>query len=330
MVKNEYNYTVSKPPDSNYIDSAKKAVMASTDINSKFLNLLANDYVNDSDTVVDALDTVRANIAYTNGTIGELDDNTKNTVDTIRVMSNAAVNQSVMNRVLQDQLINAENEYNILKENNVNKLRMVELNTYYIEKYKNYIDLMKLIILFSVPLLLITILLNKNILPYNIALILGGTILVVGLYMIITRIIDLSKRDNMNFNEYNLRDISGIAVGSENQTKNTIPYDISNWLKQEANTFGDDIEGINSKNQNCSNFNENTSSPCCWAAQDVSDGNAIFGWVPYDDLNIDKIPPNLTKSIKKNGYCFNINKNDTCNYLSKKGKNNLEGIYNCN
>ena len=40
-------------------------------------------------------------------------------------MGNAAVNQSVMNRVLQDQLINAENEYNILKENNVNKLRML-------------------------------------------------------------------------------------------------------------------------------------------------------------------------------------------------------------
>ena len=189
---------------------------------------------------------------------------------------------------------------------------------------------MKLIILFSVPLLLITILLNKNILPYNIALILGGTILVVGLYMIITRIIDLSKRDNMNFNEYNLRDISGITVGSENQTKNTIPYDISNWFKQEANTFGDDIEGINSKNQKCSNFHENSSSPCCWAAQDITDGNAIFGWVSYDDFNIDKIPQNLTKSIKKNGYCFNINNYDTCDYLSEQGKKKLKDKYNCN
>ena len=61
---------------------------------------------------------------------------------------------------------------------------------------------MKSIIIICVPLLLITILGNKGILPGNLAYWLGGIGLIVGLGIIGVKVFDLYYRDNFNFNEY--------------------------------------------------------------------------------------------------------------------------------
>ena len=120
----------------------------------------------------------------------------------LRAASNNLVNQMVITDILQNEVTNAEDAYMALKQDNNDKLRMVEINRYYTERYSAQTDLMKLIIFFAVPLLLITILANKGILTKNIAYILGGVILVVGLIMIIGKIMDINNRDNMDFSEY--------------------------------------------------------------------------------------------------------------------------------
>jgi len=120
----------------------------------------------------------------------------------LRAVSNNLVNQMVLTDILQNQVTHAENSYMALKQDNNDKLRMVEINRYYTDRYRAQSELMKLIIFFAVPLLVITILTNKGILTKNIAYILGGVILVVGIIMIIGKIIDINSRDNMDFSEY--------------------------------------------------------------------------------------------------------------------------------
>ncbi len=104
--------------------------------------------------------------------------------------------------IINKELHNKEQEFNNIKLNNNEKLRMIQINQYYNEKYKAQISLMKLIIFFSIPLLIMTILYNKGILSRNITYSLGFLIFIVGIIMIIGRIIDINSRDNMNFSEY--------------------------------------------------------------------------------------------------------------------------------
>ena len=132
----------------------------------------------------------------------------------LRAASNNLVNQMVVTDILQNEVTNAENAYMALKQDNTDKLRMVEINRYYTERYRAQSDLMKLIIFFAVPLLLITILANKGILTKNIAYILGGVILVVGIIMVVGKIMDINSRDNMDFSEYKVDwDPAGIEAG---------------------------------------------------------------------------------------------------------------------
>lgn len=90
---------------------------------------------------------------------------------------------------------NMQNEIN-------NKKRMVEINTYYNDRYVGQIELMKLVIYVSVPILIISFLAKKNFIPFNISLLLSGLIIIIGFVFIIRKINDLANRSNMNFNEY--------------------------------------------------------------------------------------------------------------------------------
>ena len=81
-------------------------------------------------------------------------------------------------------------------------MRMVQINTYYGKQYKAQASLMKLCIFVGVILLILAIL-RKSILPESIANILLGIVFALGGFFIIRKWIDISRRDNMNFDAYN-------------------------------------------------------------------------------------------------------------------------------
>tara|TARA_Y100000766_G_C18406225_1_gene365104 strand:- start:3 stop:548 length:546 start_codon:yes stop_codon:yes gene_type:complete len=79
---------------------------------------------------------------------------------------------------------------------------MVEINTYYSKKYKAYGDLMKVIIMICIPILILSILSNKNIIPSSIARGVSIFIILIASVYIITQMYDLYIRNNMNYDEY--------------------------------------------------------------------------------------------------------------------------------
>jgi hypothetical protein len=125
--------------------------------------------------------------------------------------NNVLTSQTVLNnqitalKLADDQLKYLKIRMNeILGENKTNR-RLIQINTYYGKQYDAYASVMKYILLFCIPILILSILANKKIIPENIYNGLVIFILVISFIIIIYKLWDISLRDNMNFDEYNWR-----------------------------------------------------------------------------------------------------------------------------
>jgi hypothetical protein len=132
----------------------------------------------------------------------ELNDMYKDTQGRVSQSRIDLVDQMTVAGVVENELNNAKQNLSALSDDKTQKMRMVELNTYYSQKYREYTKLMKLVIYFSVPILLLAILRKKDLVPRNIINIIIGGLIIIGGGVFIRKLMDLSSRSNMNFDEY--------------------------------------------------------------------------------------------------------------------------------
>ena len=111
-------------------------------------------------------------------------------------------NQKFINNVVRKEVNNTRDDLNGLKNIKNNNLRMAQINTYYNDKYKAYTQVMKMVVYFCIPILIIALLMKKNILSFNIGSIIISILIGFFLFFLFFRFIDLLRRDNMNFQEY--------------------------------------------------------------------------------------------------------------------------------
>jgi hypothetical protein len=104
--------------------------------------------------------------------------------------------------IIEDELNNAKIQLNEIYGIKTNKMRMVEINTYYKKRYDAQSKLMKLIIVVSLLLFVLATLYKKNLLPEIISKILLVIVIVIGGVLIIWGSLDIYWRDNMNFDAY--------------------------------------------------------------------------------------------------------------------------------
>lgn len=105
--------------------------------------------------------------------------------------------------VLENELNQAKIRMNLIEDQKYNKLRLVEINTYFGKRYDAHSRLMKTIVYICIPVIILAVLANKGFLPSNIYKLLVVIILVIGAVLIGLQLIDISNRDNMNWDEYN-------------------------------------------------------------------------------------------------------------------------------
>ena len=116
---------------------------------------------------------------------------------------NDLVNQITTAGIIENELNNAKQTLTALEDERYNSLRMVQINEYYGKRYGAQADLMKTITLFCIPLLILAILMQKGMIPSNIGGILMTIVLIIGIIYCGRMWWDISRRDNMNFDEYN-------------------------------------------------------------------------------------------------------------------------------
>jgi len=112
------------------------------------------------------------------------------------------VDQMVVTGVVENELNNAKQKLNAVQADKNNKMRMVEINTYYSQQYRAQSQLVKLVIIVALILFVLIVVSKQGWLPDNVMKILIGIVAVVGAFMIIKNLINISSRSNMNFDEF--------------------------------------------------------------------------------------------------------------------------------
>jgi hypothetical protein len=104
--------------------------------------------------------------------------------------------------IIENELNQSKHRLELLEDEKNNKIRLVQINEYYGEKYNEHANLMKIIIFTLIPVIIITILYNKSILPTNIYYILLIIIGFIGGFYFWWCYTSIVLRDNMNYDEY--------------------------------------------------------------------------------------------------------------------------------
>jgi len=112
------------------------------------------------------------------------------------------IEQTAAIDIIEKELNNSKKKLESLEDEKNNKIRLVEINQYYGQKYAEHSDLMKIIIIMLIPIVILIVLFNKGIIPSNIYYFLILLIIIIGLYYISKIIVSIILRDNMDYQKY--------------------------------------------------------------------------------------------------------------------------------
>lgn len=128
--------------------------------------------------------------------------------------------------IVENELNEAKKRLNELENQRNDKLRLVQINTYYGKKYAAYKNIMKIVVYACIPLILLGYLGNKGLIPSNFNMFLMAIIIFIVILMIGREMVDVSSRDNMNFDEYEWAfDKNNAPKGEPKERVN--PWDLS-------------------------------------------------------------------------------------------------------
>jgi hypothetical protein len=103
---------------------------------------------------------------------------------------------------IQREKERAKNNATALKEDNSNKRRMAQVNTYYTRNYEANTEVMKNIIYISVALIILAILRNKELIPSSISTLGVIFILMMGGIVVGSQVFDIIRRNDHDFDKY--------------------------------------------------------------------------------------------------------------------------------
>ena len=139
--------------------------------------------------------------------------------------------QTIAIGIVENELNRAKKRLEMLEDEKNNKIRLVEINNYYGDKYAEHSKFMKVIIFTLIPVIILAVLNNKGILPNIIYYILLVIISAIGGYYIWSIYASIIMRDNIHYQEYDWSfDPSKAPVAGSNASSE------DPWLK--SSSFG--------------------------------------------------------------------------------------------
>jgi len=110
--------------------------------------------------------------------------------------------QSMAVQIVEDQLNQMKKDLQLLKTEKNNKVRLVEINSYYGDKYAEHAQLMKIIIFTLVPVIIVSLIYRTGIIPQIVYTALLCIIALIGAYFFWKRYVSIITRDAMDYDEY--------------------------------------------------------------------------------------------------------------------------------
>jgi hypothetical protein len=129
-------------------------------------------------------------------------DTYHSSVTTMATSQQSIMEQLAAIKIVEAELKNSAARMNDLDSENINTMRMIEINRYYEEKYNDYSGFIKYLILFIVTLLIIYILNKKLFISDNIYKILLFIVILCGVIVLGKYYYKMMFRSNMVYQEY--------------------------------------------------------------------------------------------------------------------------------
>jgi len=126
----------------------------------------------------------------------------ENSIDTTLSSQQDVQEQLSAIKVVDSELQNSAKRLNDLNENNINQMRMIEINKYYEEKYNDHAGFIKYLILFIIILLINYILYKRLLINDSIYKILLFIIILIGFIILGKYYYKMMFRSNMEYQEY--------------------------------------------------------------------------------------------------------------------------------
>ena len=120
----------------------------------------------------------------------------------VALSRNSLVNEMSISGIVKSELDIVQNKLSSVDDSRYNTRRMAEINNYYSEKYSAQTNVMKTIVYFCIPILILGILMKKGLVPRNISLIIMSILIGLAIVIVFLEVIDIMRRDNMVFSEY--------------------------------------------------------------------------------------------------------------------------------
>jgi hypothetical protein len=216
---------------------------------------------------IDELSQLRMNL-YAN-----LKNNYDNYQLTSITTSNTYDEQSTAVAVVEKELDNAKARLASMQDDKNNKMRYIGVNTYYGKQYDAHSHIMKIIIFMCIPIIIISILSNKGIIPPTIAAIVSAVIVAIGILFLFKNIVSIFNRDNMNYDRFDWSfDPSDAPTSDSEPDDSSVPWAskapgtcIGQDCCDQGATYDSDqniciIDGSNDSSSNDSSSNDSSSN----------------------------------------------------------------------
>ena len=123
--------------------------------------------------------------------------------DALKNSSGTLKEQTAAIELIENDLNQAKQKLSMLEDDKNNKIRLVEINTYYGQKYIEHTQLMKLVIVMLIVIIILTILSKKGIITTRLYSGLVVAVVAIGvIFFLAKRWVSIFMRDNMNYQKY--------------------------------------------------------------------------------------------------------------------------------
>ena len=127
-------------------------------------------------------------------------------------------NKLITAKVLGEESTNVKNNLENVGGMSVDKIRMAEINTYYAEKYRLQLKIVKLCIFFGILFMILIVIKKMIYIPEIIYTISMLILIFYAIYYIVPAIYDYSRRDSIVFQQYDWSDYKPAVSEEEEQS----------------------------------------------------------------------------------------------------------------
>ena len=148
--------------------------------------------------------------------------NLKNSINT----NNTLKEQNVIIDNIENELNEQKDKINKKNQEFINKLRLVQNNTYYSKKYTDQAQLLITLIILCVILIAISLLRRIEIIPTTLITVLIVLVLFIGIIIVYRKIMDMSLRNNLDYDTYDF------PFNKENIDKKTMEVIMNEYVDE--------------------------------------------------------------------------------------------------